>query len=179
LRLEFEKQSKQQTPRYYYQLSRGLGYRKTSAETVEIHGAGWNADYVRDATRLARSSNWHWQKSSWKPRDIAISRKNGSISFALSLAQDSAAFELVKQGWKKTTASCAAGNFSNPKKMPVTAPATPTATTGYAWNASKNSGSARTSSRLPTPTSPDRHTQNSPENHRGRFSKVPHAAWQN
>jgi hypothetical protein len=79
----------------------GRGYRSLSGEIVEIHGVRWNADYIRDCVKRAKTYNWHWQKSPWKPRDIVVNRKNGSPSFDLTLAQDPAAFELIKQGWKK------------------------------------------------------------------------------
>lgn len=78
-----------------------LGFRFLSKETVEIHGARWNVDYVRDVVNLCRSYNWHWHKTQWKPRDVAIERKTGRVSFDLSLAKDPANFDLVKGGWKK------------------------------------------------------------------------------
>src|SRR6266567_836076 len=80
---------------------REFGFRTLSNETVEIHSSRWNVDYVRDAINLVRTYNWHWQKAPWKPRDIAIHLKDGTCSFELALAKDSAAFSLVKGGWKK------------------------------------------------------------------------------
>jgi hypothetical protein len=77
------------------------GFRARSDETIEIHGRRWNIDYVRGVVGLCRSYNWHWQKSVWKPQDIAVNRKNGKFSFDLALAEDEANFELVRQGWKK------------------------------------------------------------------------------
>jgi len=77
------------------------GFRHLSGETVEIHGARWNVDYIRDAINLTRSYNWYWHKATWKPRAIVISRKDGTFSFDLSLAKDEANFLLVKDGWKK------------------------------------------------------------------------------
>jgi len=78
-----------------------LGFRILSRETVEIHGSPWNVDYVRAAVQLSRAYNWHWHKTAWKARDIAVERKTGRVSFDLGLAADSANFELVKAGWKK------------------------------------------------------------------------------
>jgi len=80
---------------------RDLGFRVLSAETVEIHGSRWNVDYVRDAVQLCRAYNWHWHKAAWTPRDVAVERKTGRVSFDLTLASDSANFELVRGGWKK------------------------------------------------------------------------------
>ncbi len=77
------------------------GFRALSRETVEIHGDRWNVDYVRDAINLVRAYSWHWRKARCKPRDIVVHRKDGTCSFDLSLASDSAGFELVRAGWKK------------------------------------------------------------------------------
>jgi hypothetical protein len=76
-------------------------FRELTGETVEIHGAHWTADYVRDAIQRCRAYNWHWRKRAWKPRDVVISHKDGTCSFDLSLAQDSDHFSQVKEGWKK------------------------------------------------------------------------------
>jgi Clp amino terminal domain, pathogenicity island component len=69
-------------------------------ETVEIHGASWNADYVRAAIEKCREYSWHWQKQPWVRRAIVVDRKSGAVSFDLSLAADAENFELVKGGWK-------------------------------------------------------------------------------
>jgi hypothetical protein len=79
---------------------RDMGFRSLSAETVEIHGSAWNVDYVRDAVQICRAYNWHWRKAAWKPRDVAIHRRSGRVSFDLGLAADPD-FNLVKDGWKK------------------------------------------------------------------------------
>jgi hypothetical protein len=81
--------------------SRDWGFRALSGETVEIHGSRWNVDYVRDAINLVRSYNWYWHSAEWKPRDVVIHRKKGTVSFDLTLAEDSAHFTLEKNGWKK------------------------------------------------------------------------------
>lgn len=70
-------------------------------ETVEIHGTSRNAEYIRYAVSRCREYSWHWHKRSWTPRDIVINLKRGTFSFDLSLAEDSANFRLVKEGWKK------------------------------------------------------------------------------
>lgn len=77
------------------------GSRLSSGETVEIHGSRWHVDYLCDAINLVRAYNWHWQKAIWKPRDIVIHCKDGTCSFDLTLAEDSANFVLVPEGWKK------------------------------------------------------------------------------
>jgi hypothetical protein len=101
LRMKFAERIRQQWVPFHKESIHGRGYRSTSQETVEIHGDRWNADYVRDAVSLCRTYNWHWHQSSWKPRDIVINRKSGSLSFDLTLAQDKDGFALVKEGWKK------------------------------------------------------------------------------
>jgi hypothetical protein len=80
---------------------RGRGYRAPSGEKIEIHGRRWNVEYVRDAVNRCLADNWHWQKTQWAPRDVAIERKTGRASFDLRLANDSVNFELVKGGRKK------------------------------------------------------------------------------
>ena len=77
------------------------GFRTLSSETVEIHGQRWNVDYVHDVIRLCQSCNWHWRKAIWKPRDVALHKKSGKVSFDVSLAIDTNNFELLPNGWKK------------------------------------------------------------------------------
>ena len=66
---------------------------------VEIHGALWDADYLRDAVEGCR--RFYWDKRNWFPRDIAVHRETGKLSFDVSLAGNSNGFDLVKGGWKK------------------------------------------------------------------------------
>jgi Clp amino terminal domain, pathogenicity island component len=103
IRLYYAAESKMPAKPWSFQRAsfRDLGLRTLSAETVEIHGSRWNVDYVRDAVHLCRTYNWHWHKATWMPRDVAIHRKTGRISFELSLAGDLENFVLVKKGWKK------------------------------------------------------------------------------
>jgi hypothetical protein len=70
-------------------------------KTVEIHGKTYNADVIDGIVRMLHSVSWYWNKTVWKPRDAVIHRKSGSMSFDLSLAEDSANFELVKHGGPK------------------------------------------------------------------------------
>ena len=103
MRLHYAEQQSQPPKPWSFQRAsyRDLGFRVLSAETVEIHGSRWNVDYVRDAVQLCRAYNWHWHKSTWMPRDIAVERRTGRISFDLGLASDAANFEILKGGWKK------------------------------------------------------------------------------
>lgn len=70
-----------------------------SQDTVEIHGALWDADYLRDAVEKCRRC--YWNKRNWFPRDIALHRETGKLSFDVSLTENSNEFDLVKSGWKK------------------------------------------------------------------------------
>lgn len=81
--------------------SRNYGFRIMSAETVEIHDALWNVDYVRDAIELCRSYNWHWHRAAWQPRDVVVHRKTGCVSFDLGLAGNTKEYALVPDGWIK------------------------------------------------------------------------------
>jgi hypothetical protein len=101
LRMTFAHQPRQQWTPFHRESIHGRGYRAASGETVEIHGTRWNADYVRDAVNLCRTYNWHWHKAAWKQRDIVINKKNGSLSFDLTLAEDAENFNLVRGSWKK------------------------------------------------------------------------------
>jgi len=70
-------------------------------DTVEIHGTPRDFDSVRDAVSNCRAYSWHWQKKPWAARDMVVERARGSLSFDLSLAADTANYELIKAGWKK------------------------------------------------------------------------------
>jgi hypothetical protein len=71
-------------------------------ETIELHGVQQGAASLRQAVKRCREYSWHWRKRDWAPRDIVVNRKDGTISFDLSLAtEDPSTFEIVKAGWKK------------------------------------------------------------------------------
>ena len=101
LRKQFEREAECAQPAVATgsDLSRRL--RSSITETGQIHGLWWNADYIHDGVKRCRRHNWHWHKASWKSRDAVVNRRTGRISLDLSLAEDSANFEVVKDGWKK------------------------------------------------------------------------------
>lgn len=68
-------------------------------DPVVIHGALWDADYLRDAVEGCR--RYYWKKRNWFPLDIAVHRETGKLSFDVSLTENSNEFDLVKGGWKK------------------------------------------------------------------------------
>jgi hypothetical protein len=72
-----------------------------SAATISIHGSQVKVELIRRLLVRCRERNWLWRKGPLKPRDCIIERKSGKISLDLSLAEDSANFELIKDGWKK------------------------------------------------------------------------------
>ena len=74
---------------------------RSKTGTVEIHGSRWDVDYIHDAVKRCREYNWHWQKSPWKARDVAVNVKDGTVSFDVDLAANPSEFKLVKEGWKK------------------------------------------------------------------------------
>jgi hypothetical protein len=74
---------------------------RRSTETVEIHGALWNIDFVRDAVKECTKIPWHWHRQTWAPRDVTINPTDGHISFDLTLAGPPTNFPLVKGGWKQ------------------------------------------------------------------------------
>lgn len=67
---------------------------------IEIHGFPMDAVYIREQVQARRNANWHWRQDNWKARDLVI-RKDGKLSFDVSLAADTNNFELLKSGWKK------------------------------------------------------------------------------
>jgi hypothetical protein len=77
------------------------GRRSRSTNLIKLRDGIWNADYVREAVRRCCESKFHWTRTTWKPRDAVVERETGKISLDLTLAEDSANFELVKGGWKK------------------------------------------------------------------------------
>ena len=101
IRTELAKQPSQDAVSLLHDSKPTRARRAFSFDTLEIHGTGRNADYVRDVVSLVRSYNYHWEKTAWRPRDIVIHHKNGAISFDLTLAEDHANFTLVKQGWTR------------------------------------------------------------------------------
>ena len=44
---------------------------------------------------------YHWHQRPFANADIVVAKKTGTVSFDLTLAADSANFDLVKGGWKK------------------------------------------------------------------------------
>ncbi len=68
---------------------------------VEIHGGRWDAEYIRQRVNACSETAWHWQQQAWHPRDIAVDRRSGRISFELKLADDSQDFDIVAAGCKK------------------------------------------------------------------------------
>jgi hypothetical protein len=69
--------------------------------TIEIHNAKWDAEYIHDRVKSCAEIFWHWQQQLWKARDIAVRRGSGRITFDLTLAENSQDYEVVKAGWKK------------------------------------------------------------------------------
>ncbi len=70
-------------------------------DTIEIHGVKWDMDLIRDLVSRCKAHSWHWEKKTWKPRDIVVKKNDKVLSFDLSLVENSSEFELVKGGWKK------------------------------------------------------------------------------
>ncbi len=68
---------------------------------VTIHGLPFKMDDVLGEVRRCRLHKWLWRKTPWKPRDCVTDRQTGKVSLDISLAEDSATFELIKGGWKK------------------------------------------------------------------------------
>jgi ClpA/ClpB-like protein len=76
-------------------------YRPPPQARVELHGAMWDGDYLHDRVKACREYSWHWEKRTYTPRDIAIHRGSGTVSFDTKLGKKTKLFQLVKAGWKK------------------------------------------------------------------------------
>jgi ATP-dependent Clp protease ATP-binding subunit ClpA len=66
-------------------------------DTLLIHGAVWQASYVRDMAEQLKKS--YWQEQRWGPIDIVVHRQDGLVSFDLTLGGDDSQFELRKRHW--------------------------------------------------------------------------------
>jgi hypothetical protein len=94
-------QSPERQEQSHGELLQGRVFGSASIGMLEIHGIRRNTERVRDAVQRCRMHNWLWEKRSFKNIDIVIAKKTGEVSFDLTLAADSANFELVNGGWKK------------------------------------------------------------------------------
>jgi hypothetical protein len=71
-------------------------------DTIELHRMQRDGESIRQTVKRCREYSWHRQKRDWAPRDIVVNRKDGTISFDLSLAaEDPSTFEMLKAGWKR------------------------------------------------------------------------------
>ena len=82
-------------------LSRDRGMATPPGAIITIHGLPFKLEDVLGEVRRCRLHKWHWQKASWKPQDCVTERQSGKVSLDMTLAEDSANFEVIKGGWKK------------------------------------------------------------------------------
>lgn len=68
---------------------------------VQIHGLWREANAIQERVKQCKLYNWHWRKATWKPRNLTVEKSTGKISFDISLAEDTANFEIIPAGWKK------------------------------------------------------------------------------
>lgn len=71
------------------------------AAAVDIHGIPHRAEMVRESAKWCMERFWHWEKMKWKNRTIVVYRKDGTISFDLSLANNAEEFQVAEGAWKK------------------------------------------------------------------------------
>jgi hypothetical protein len=101
-----------------YRVSR-REYRSTVfVETIDLHGQPRNADYIRRSAKQFREISWHWEKRTWAPRDVVIHRKTQRLSFDGTLAENTKAFDLVKDGWTKDHCSICSWELFASKDAP-------------------------------------------------------------
>lgn len=68
-------------------------------DSIEIHGARWNASYVLPLVSDLRK--FHWIKAEWKARDILVHKENGSLWFYTGQPFDASVFDLQRGGWPR------------------------------------------------------------------------------
>jgi len=73
--------------------------RSATEKTIRIHNVEYDLEFIRPGVSWCRGMLWFWVKKTWQPQDIVVRRSDGRISFDLSLAQDTANFQLVQNGW--------------------------------------------------------------------------------
>jgi hypothetical protein len=74
-------------------------FRVQPPQTVKIHDSDWDVEYIREAVGRCKEISWHWEKKTWQRRDVVVHSSDGHLSFDLTLAGDTANFQLVKKGW--------------------------------------------------------------------------------
>ncbi len=79
--------------------------RLVETRTVRIHNTEHDLEVIRAAVSRRRGMLWHWTQKTWQPRDIVVRRSDGRVSFDLSLAEDTANFQLVQNGWNHDVCS--------------------------------------------------------------------------
>ena len=67
-------------------------------DVVEIHGEGWDLEYVQ--AQLPNLRKFSWRKRQWKPFDILVEVSSGRIFFDVTTNADPG-FELVTGGWSR------------------------------------------------------------------------------
>jgi hypothetical protein len=65
-------------------------------DIVEIHGEGWDADYIQ--AQLEDLRKYAWRKRQWQPLDTLVEIDSGRIFFDVTLKGDPA-FKFVAGGW--------------------------------------------------------------------------------
>lgn len=71
---------------------------------VTVHGYTLAASYVRERAKVCRP--FFWQKRDFLAANIVVRKDGGSISFDLTLAEDSTEFDIVKGYWKEECKIC-------------------------------------------------------------------------
>ena len=67
-------------------------------DVVEIHGEGWDLEYVQ--AQLPNLRKFSWSKRQWKPLDILVEVSSRRIFFDVTTTADPG-FELVPGGWSR------------------------------------------------------------------------------
>ena len=83
------------TPRPYGTSLRSIGF-----EAVMIHGLQHPGERIRTRVAECRAYSWYWRKQQWTPRDLAVERSTGQISFDVSLLENNSDFDIAQRAWR-------------------------------------------------------------------------------
>jgi hypothetical protein len=120
------------------------------ASPIKIHDFEWNGATIRERVHLLRQANWYWERKNWKPRDLAV-REDGRLSFDVKLARNPKKFDLRRNGWKSDHCFVCEWTLFESEEQPDRGTVIPTAATGCAPSAMRNSFQVQTISAALTP----------------------------
>jgi len=141
IRLQVAASDERQSMPGIYEAIRTRSFGSLVGGAILIHGIARGADRIHESVQRCRIYNWHWAKRPWTNADIVIEKRPARFLLICASPRTPNISNSSRAAGRKTTASFAAGNYLNRRMTRTTARDTPTVITGYALNATQNSGS--------------------------------------